>query len=114
MLLEFLAPIGIVFFLSLLKFLSKGNTVQKNHSVYTRKKDETDSKAYTIKQFQKEVSDLSGILHNPEHTHNRLDTDCYKPEEKSEHYTKQADSLYKAGLIDKQEYHSLISHWNHR
>lgn len=50
----------------------------------------------------------SGKVHGKDHTHDRLDDDCFDPlESPADHYRKQLDSFLSAGLIDRAEYREL-------
>ena len=67
-----------------------------------------DSKKMTEMKVRAEMKNLGGKIHDPGHTHDRLDADCYSPSEsEAEHYQKQLDSFLKAGLIEKSEYREL-------
>ena len=58
---------------------------------------------------------VSGKLHGDDHTHDRLDFDCYKGgESQYEHYKKQLDSFMKAGLIERSEYNILLRRYTGR
>ena len=67
--------------------------------------------ASITREVRNSKTDLSGKVHGNEHTHDRLDFDCYKNETNAEHYLNQLRSFLEAGIIDRNEYQQIASRW---
>lgn len=79
------------------------------------RQEKTDAKAITAKKVREETKNLSGKIHGKEHTHDKLDFDCYNPaESEDEHYKKQLDGFLQAGIIEKAEYRELWRKYTER
>ena len=64
---------------------------------------------FTERQLRQDISGMSGKQHGGKHTHDKLDFDCYDPNESEyEHYRKQLDVLRRAGLMERSEYDELL------
>jgi len=72
------------------------------------------SSGFTVREMTREKTDLSGKVHSPGHAHDRLDFDCYVPENQAEHYRKQLQSFLEAGLIEKAEYREIIERYTNQ
>lgn len=91
---------------------SKGKRKKAKNGKQSQK---TDAKAMTAKKLREEAKDLSGKIHGKEHTHDKLDYDCYNPAESAdEHYKKQLDGFLQAGIIEKAEYKELWRKYTER
>lgn len=74
----------------------------------TRAQRTQDKSAISPTLRESPKSFQGGKIHGEEHTHDRLDYDCYRTESAAEHYKKQLDGFLDAGLIDRKEYLQLL------
>ena len=75
----------------------------------TAKKHSGRATPFTATQMKEDTRSMPGKQHGGVHTHDRLDFDCYKPDESEyEHYKKQLDVLKNAGLMEKSEYDEML------
>ena len=101
----------VIFFLVFLKTKKKG-AKSKSKTATPKTPTMGASSSFTTKELQKEKKTSSGKIHGGEHTHDRLDYDCYDPgESKMDHYIKQLKGFQKAGLIDRSEYNVLVERY---
>ena len=65
------------------------------------------------KEIRSSARELSGKQHGGDHSHDRLDFDCYNANETyEEHNRRQLENFLKAGLITREEYRILQRRWS--
>ena len=104
---------GILLVIALIG-LSSGSKKRKRAAGAAQQK-KPDAKAMTAKKMREEAKDLNGKIHGKGHTHDRLDYDCFNPNEsEAEHYKRQLDGFLQAGIIEKAEYKELWRKYTER
>ena len=76
-----------------------------------KKNGKSKSSATVTRELKNDRTNLSGKVHGNEHTHDRLDFDCYRNETNAEHYLNQLRSFLDSGIIDRSEYQQIASRW---